>query len=91
MAAASVEISSAPEPPSGLDWSLDDGTGVLTLTWEAFPCSDMETFLVRSSAGDPELELVAAPAQDSPDLNCTQTFTTETGMWIFIVHIPPLH
>lgn len=82
-ATAELTVSSAPEPPSALDWSWDDDT--LTLTWSASSSADVASYRVRSSAGAQALLLSSASVQDNADLTYEQVFTTETGMWIFSV------
>ena len=83
--AASITVSSAPEPPADLEWSWDGAAGKLTLTWTASPSADVAGYRVRSSAGLATLDLRSAPVQDSPDTTCEQIFTTETGTWLFSV------
>jgi len=82
---ASLTVSSAPEPSSCLHWSWDAETQTLTLTWQASASADVAIYRVRSSQGDAELDLAAVPVQDSPALSYEQTFTSETGTWIFSI------
>jgi len=82
---ANLTVSSAPEPPSGLDWSWNADTHTLTLTWQASGSVDVTSYRLRSSEGQAELDLASVPVQDSPALSYQQIFTTETGTWIFSV------
>ncbi len=78
-------MSSAPEPPTGIDWSFDTGTKTLTVTWTASASADLSTYRVRSSAGEEALALASAPVQDDGTLVYQQVFTTETGLWV--IHV----
>ncbi len=80
-----VVVSSAPEPPSDLEWSWDDASGTLTLTWTASPSGDVAGYRVRSSKGKPTLDLGSAPVRDSLDTTYEQNFTNETGTYLFSV------
>ncbi len=84
-AVSDVTISSAPEPPTNMEWSFDSDTGTLTLTWDASPSGDVSSYRVRQSAGSEELDWDKTPAQDSADTTYTQSFTTETGVYVFSV------
>ena len=83
---ASLTISSAPEPPSGLDFSWDADTQTLTLSWSASSSADVATYRVRSNAGAGPILLTSAPVQDTAALTYVQVFTAETGLWLFSVH-----
>ena len=82
----SVTVDSVPEPPTGLAWSFVDATKTLTLTWTASTSADVATYPVRSSAGEPELDVDGAPVQDDATTTYSQVFTTETGIYVFAVH-----
>ena len=80
-----VVVSSAPEPPSELEWSWDDASGTLTLTWTASPSGDVASYRVRSNYGQAALDLRTAPVQDSSETTYEQNFTNETGTYLFSV------
>ena len=80
-----VVVSSAPEPPSELEWSWDDASGTLTLTWTASPSGDVAGYRVRSSYGQAALDLRTAPVQDSSETTYEQNFTHETDTYLFSV------
>jgi len=83
---ASVAVSSAPEPPTGLDFSWDAETLTLTLSWTASTSADIATYRVRSNGGAGPILLTSAPVQDSAALTYLQVFVAETGLWLFSVH-----
>jgi len=80
-----VTVSSAPDPPSGLDWTWDPDLKKLTLTWQPSPSADVASYRVRSSDGADELDWNATPVQESDTLSYERTFTDESGMWILSV------
>jgi hypothetical protein len=80
-----VTVSSAPEPPTGLEWTWDPELQKLTLAWNASPSADVASYRVRSSAGSPWLGWQGVPVQDSADLTYEQAFTDQTGTYIFSV------
>ena len=84
---ATVTISSVPDPPSGiaLVWDGEGSTHTATVTWTASPSADAASYRVRLSAGEPTLALSSTPVQDSAALSYVQTFTDETGTFIFNV------
>jgi len=82
----SKTISSAPDPPSGIEWTFNSETGTLTVSWAASPSADVATYPVRSSAGADFLDLDSAPVQDTAALSYQQVFTSETGLYVFSVH-----
>jgi hypothetical protein len=84
-ATATLTISSAPKRPMGLGWSWDADTKMLTLAWQASPSADVAAYRVRSSNGEGQLDLASEPVQESGALLYQQTFSDETGVWVFSV------
>lgn len=82
---ASATISSYPSAPSGIDYEWVAGTKTLTITVEASGSADVASYPVRDNAGDGELDLTSAPVQDTAALSYEKVFTTETGVWQFMV------
>jgi len=83
--ARTLHVASAPEPPSGVDWTWDPETQTLKVSWQESPSSDVASYRVRSSGGGSALELANSPVQDGADLSWQKIFSGETDLWIVLV------
>ena len=76
-------VSSFPEPPTGLTYSWNATTKTLTLSWTASTSADVATYRVRE--GNPLVELDAAADWDGAATTWNRVFTTETGVYSWLV------
>jgi len=81
----SVTISTAPDAPSGIGYTWNPATKTLAISWTASPSPSAVDYTIRSSEGEPLLDLGAAPYATTALTTWSRVFTNQSGTYTFLV------
>jgi len=81
----SLTISTAPDRPSGTSYTWNPATKTLAISWMASPSPSAVDYTIRSSEGEPLLDLMAALYATTALTTWSRVFTNQSGTYLFLV------